>query len=232
MNLICRKIFIVGALILISNTAAAADTDRGFYFGGSIGLSSVDGTADTDSTVSIGGGLPSELPINGLPLDDDDTAWSAFVGYQAFQFVGFELAYSDLGQFDSSASLLSIGEPPSLDIDEWSISARFRYPLGKKFYANWHAGISRASFDVAGEAILFRFFGPGPLPPSGIAPPPALVIGQAIPFATPSDETGFIWGFGFTWQFMEKFGIGLDYRQHDVQVLDVDTMNLTLIYSL
>ncbi len=218
------------AFILITSSAAAAD--RGFYFGGSLGLSSVDGTADTDSTVSVIGGLPTELPINGLPFDDNDGAWSAFVGFQAFQFVGFELAYSDLGRFDSAVSLSPIGEPLSLDIEEWSISARFRYPLGKKFYANWYAGVSRATFDVEGEVQLLGFFGPGPLPPFGILPPPVIGIGQAIPFASPDDETGFIWGFGFTWQFLEKFGVGLDYRQHKVQVQDVDTMNLTLIYSL
>ncbi len=219
MNCIDRLI-LLAAFILVSTSAAAAD--RGFYFGGSIGLSSVDGTADTDSTVSIGGGLPSEIPINGLPFDDDDTAWSAFVGYQAFQYVGFELAYWDLGRFDSPILLSPTGDPLSLAVDEWSVSARFRYPFGKKFFANFFAGISRASFDVDGEAFVLI------MPGAGFTP----FIPPTIPFASPSDETGFVWGFGVTWQFLEKFGLGLDYRQHNVQVHDVETLNVSLLYSL
>ena len=231
-------VVVIAASILLPNGAAAAD--RGFYFGGSVGWSSVDGIADTDPTVSVGPGLPSEIPINGLPFDDDDTAWSAFVGYQAFQYVGFELAYGDLGRFDSRILLLPSGDPPSLAVDEWSVSARFRYPFGKKFFANFFAGISRASFDVDGEATVLIVVDPL-FPGRPASAPPGLSLSPmsdfipfnpTIPFASPSDETGFVWGFGVTWQFLEKFGLGLDYRQHNVQVQDVETLNVSLLYSL
>jgi hypothetical protein len=49
---------------------------------------------------------------------------------------------------------------------------------------------------------------------------------ESIPFTSPGDETGLIWGFGFKWKLHERARIGIEYRQHNTRVLDVDTLSL------
>jgi len=142
-------------------------------------------------------------------------AWSAFVGYQAASYLAYELAYWDLGRFESPIQSSFDVTQTLLGIKEWSLSARFSYPFSKEFYADWYIGISRATFDVEDRFLV-----------SGVLP------FTILPSATPDDETGIIWGFGFTWQFLEKFGVSLDYRQHNVQVQDMETINLALLFSL
>lgn len=49
---------------------------------------------------------------------------------------------------------------------------------------------------------------------------------ETIPFSSPGDETGLTWGFGFKWKVHERALVGIEYRQHNTQVLDVNTLSL------
>jgi opacity protein-like surface antigen len=63
---------------------AAAQT--GFYFGGTIGNTSVE----------------TEFDDINLDFDEDDFSWSAFAGIQATEMFGIEASYNDFGNFDVS----------------------------------------------------------------------------------------------------------------------------------
>jgi hypothetical protein len=81
---------------LACGTAAAQENDEGFYIGGGVGQFNVqvDDIDDTDEAVER--------------LDDDDTAWKAFVGWRMNPYFALELAYIDFGgpsdRFDASGS--------------------------------------------------------------------------------------------------------------------------------
>jgi OmpA-like transmembrane domain len=86
-----------GSLACSSAFAQGADeNDEGFYIGGGVGQFNVqiDDIDQTDEAIER--------------LDDDDTAWKAFVGWRMNPYFALELAYIDFGgpsdRFDASGS--------------------------------------------------------------------------------------------------------------------------------
>lgn len=74
------------ALALVPAAYAQQDEVAGFYVGGGVGQfnAGIDDIDDVDATVD--------------DWDDDDTAWKLFAGYRMNPFLGFELAYINLGE--------------------------------------------------------------------------------------------------------------------------------------
>jgi opacity protein-like surface antigen len=230
-------------LPLIVAAVHAAEAEGRFYLGVTAGYSSVDGLADTNANAPTLN-LPDSLTLNGVPFDDSDIAWGGFAGYQFHKYVAVELGYANLGRFRSET--LGFSEVATLESKEFSVRAKFRYPLGEKLSATWHVGLSTSSFDAEGNAAIAPGFTAVPIDPRGgtillpFEPPPLLppaeFVGFAalpsIPFTDPEDEIGYLWGFGVNWKFSKRFSLELSYSRHDVQVLDVDTFNLGLIISL
>lgn len=70
---------------LASGAAAAQENDEGFYIGGGVGQFNVqiDDIDQTDEAIQR--------------LDDDDSAWKAFVGWRMNPYFALELAYIDFG---------------------------------------------------------------------------------------------------------------------------------------
>lgn len=215
------------------------------YVGVGLGYASVDGTNDTDRTFATSAGeLPNSITINGLPIDDSDTTWSALVGYAPWSFFAFEVGYTDLGSFENDVAFTG---DLAVSAEEFFVGGRFRVPITENIFATWNLGLSRASFDTAGSVTVVAFA--DTLPPGGFVPlgsinpprdssgiftlPPGLAASQAqeIPWTRPDDETGYIWGFGFEWQFIRHVAAALDYKRHNIQVQDVETVNLSLIYT-
>jgi hypothetical protein len=82
----------------------ALATDSGFYLGLSVGQSQYD--------------VPNEptgifLTSNGTRLNDSDTAFSLSFGYRLNPYLGFELALSDLGDFELSEEGFGSVSPPA-----------------------------------------------------------------------------------------------------------------------
>jgi hypothetical protein len=99
-----------------------------------------------------------------------------------------------------------------LGIEEWHLGTRFSAPLSQNISADWVVGLARAQFDVTGGVPLI-----------GLNPVTQI---ESVPFTSPADETGLIWGFGFKWKVHERVRTGIEYRQHNTRVLDVDTLPL------
>jgi hypothetical protein len=229
-------------LALAASTPTFADSpdSRHFYAGVKLGQSSVDGRAQTDRTIApapLPGpvpSLPTELQINGLPFDDEDTSWSAFAGFQATQYVGVELGYWDHGTFEATRF---IGlDTVSLDVEEIYFGATLRYPLTDRLSLTGSAGVSRARFDAQGTVNVL--IGTFPLPPffNPVLPPlPGPIIGlfpvTPVPVADPDDETGGYWQAGLSWRFSDSLEAAATFGKRDLQVQEIDTLAVSLSYN-
>jgi len=98
----------LAALVLASSSIAATAADSGWYAGVSLGQSKVDADA---------GQLKSELEALGATsvaasVNNTDTGWKLFGGYQLNKNLGFEAAYVDLGSFNSNATYATLAGSP------------------------------------------------------------------------------------------------------------------------
>lgn len=243
-----KTIQLLCAALTLFACAQASARDWPIYIGASYGITDVDSIADTNVDVPFGQ-LPESIPINGLPFDNDDGAWSTFLGYELFDFMAIELGYSDLGKIDAGASTFAFVSPPAVDMESMHLSARFRWPLTGRFAATWHAGVTRTDFDVSGVARIGVVI-IGPTPP--VEPILGGIIGDPLfptrprpgepnfPFPTPEerpfaqidDDTGYRFGFGFDWQFVDRASAALEYSRHDVGVFELDNYSLRLALHL
>jgi hypothetical protein len=212
-------------LVLTLGFAAAGARADTLYVGGSLGASRFDGTADADQPDFVGQ-IPDRLSINGLPFESTETAWSIYGGWQIKRWIALELGFTDLGNSGEEMITAIFGGDPfgggpgvallssrSLSIEEWYLGTRFSAPLSRNVSADWVVGLTRAQFDVQGGIPILI----------ALSPVPQI---ESIPFTSPDDETGLTWGFGFNWKFHERARIGIEYRQHNTRVLDVDTLSL------
>lgn len=218
-----HNIFVTCLLTLTGSTLALAD-DRGFYLGGSLGYSSVDSVADSQFGLLFSAPLPPlSLPsldaagFDEVPFDDDDIAWSGFIGYRLNPYLNFQLSYTDLGGFD--ADTFSPDSSGTLDITEYALSAKLQYPLTARLTANWWLGLTRSTFDADGDA-------------RAVVGVPGVFVVVSAPYTDPDDETGYLWGFGADWALTDQLSLELNYLKHEAQVLDVDTVNLGLLFAL
>ena len=142
-------LLLVGGVSFATQRAESAQSR--FYAGVGVGRSSVDGRAQVPARITLSPTLPTDVPVSGLPFDDHDTAWSAFAGYTANDYVGVELGFWNHGTFDSQL----LGQnPASLSIKEWYFGATLSYPLFNRLSLAGSAGVSRAQFDADGTVTV------------------------------------------------------------------------------
>ena len=236
--------------ILLVAPPAIADT---FYFGGTIGVSMFDDTADAALTSSSGPGvLPDEISIDGQLFDSNETTSGVFIGWNANDWLAIEFGYTDLGKTGQSLIVGSFATVPltippggpistglfagfiaagftamntnaaSLDIEEWSIAAKFSKSLISDLSANWSVGITQAQFDADGQLTISEIVTLNPL----------VISPVTRSYASPDSEIGFNFGFGFAWDFNDRFSADIGYRRHDTRVINVDTVTLRLKVTL
>ena len=109
----------------------------------------------------------------------------------------------------------------ALEVEAWSLSAKFRWPLVADLSANWLVGISRASYDASGQFTFNEVVSLNPL----------VVNTTNVPFASPDDEIGYRAGFGFEWRFSDRFSADIGYRRHDTGALALDTVMLQFVVT-
>lgn len=237
---------VVSALLLSPVTIAET-----FYVAGSIGVSMVDDTANADLTSSFQPGeLPSEISLNGSAFNSEEPAYGIILGWRAKNWLAVEFGYTDLGESKQSLQFPTFNlvapppgpiefppgftgfvgafaaplnaDGPSLGIEEWSLAARFSKSLISGFSANWSVGITHVEFDAGGQLVINEI----------ITLDPLVVNSTNIPYASPDNEIGYKFGFGFAWKFNDRFSADIGYQRHDTRVIDVETVALQLILSL
>ena len=70
----------------------------GIYIGGSYGIATYDTGVSDDEVVNLAGG-------SGYTLDEEDSAYSFFIGYAFDDALSLEFFYSDLGELSASGNL-------------------------------------------------------------------------------------------------------------------------------
>lgn len=215
-------------------TAFSADSGR-FYAGVGGGRSSVDGPAQAESIPILPAlvlTVPSSVSINGFPLHDHHTAWTAFAGYAATRYVGVEGGFWDHGTFGNDRLT---GAGLRLRIREWYFGATLTYPVFDRFSLNAGAGLSRGQFEARGNALVLLpsslFPGSGSTPVRG----PGLPFDSAglvsVPFSSPKDRTGGYWDVGASARLPGSTVARLSYGRHDVGVAEIKSIGLTLRYE-
>lgn len=91
------RLFVSAVVVLAASLSAiSVRADSGLYIGGAIGQSTIEDSAGT-------------TPPNSVAIDETDTAWKGFVGYN-FDFIplikfAVEAGYRDLGEVNSSGGI-------------------------------------------------------------------------------------------------------------------------------
>jgi OmpA-OmpF porin, OOP family len=124
-------------------TAAQADTQPGFYAGAGIGSTKI-----------------GEDEFDGTGIDDSDTGFKIFGGYDFNQNFGIEASYFDFGE----VSVEEFGARASIGISGLSASAVGRLPVSDMFAVYGKLGF--ASYDVD-LSFSIPGFGTGSISDSG-----------------------------------------------------------------
>ena len=110
-----KKIALAALLAPMLMVGAAYAAEPGFYVGASGGQTTVDKQVEAIGNAVIEG--------NNFKVDDDDTAWKAYVGYNFLPWLGVEGGYGDFGSFSSK----DVGK---IDIKGWDAFLVGTWPIG------------------------------------------------------------------------------------------------------
>lgn len=114
---------LLGVAVLSAPAAYAADP--GSWYGGiNIGQSEAQDTSASEINSTLTG---SGLTVSGTSVDDTDTGWKLFAGYQFNKYLALEGGYVNLGRFDATTTVTAINGTP---ITPTSISANIKVKDG------------------------------------------------------------------------------------------------------
>lgn len=184
-------------LVLASGPIAAMAADSGWYVGAALGQSKLDVSA---------GELKSDLEAAGatgvaVTVDNTDTGWKLYGGYQLNQNIGFEAAYVNLGSATANATYSTLAGSPvqtNTDADGYLLSVVGSLPLGDKFAVFGKLGAFVWSAEASATTSL------GPVSLSG-------------------DGTDLAFGLGANWKINKSIGLRAEWERF--QNLSVDGSN-------
>ena len=112
---IVRKMALAALLVPALTVSTTFAAEPGFYLGASGGQTTVDKKVDNLGNVIANG--------NNIKIDDDDSGWKAYLGYQYLPWLGFEAGYNDFGSF----SQRNVGK---IDLKGWDAFLVGTLPIG------------------------------------------------------------------------------------------------------
>jgi hypothetical protein len=172
-----------GSLACSSAFAQGAENDEGFYIGGGVGQFNVkvDDVDDTDEAIQS--------------LDDEDTAWKAFVGWRMNPYFALELAYIDFGGPSDRATAAGSSGDFSVDLSGFAPYVIGTIPLGP---VELFGKVGYYFYDV--DASVDLDDGPD--------------------FDSTSSEQDLLYGFGVGMTFFERLNARLEYEKIDSGRID------------
>lgn len=249
-----NRLAVFGALLVSAPGVAGS-----LYVGGELGVAATDDDVNSAPTLPCGANcLPSEVSLDGLRLDAQETAWSLFAGWAVRDWLSLELAYTNLGEPEDfrepGAPLLLHTLPPGVvavvDPDAFfgEVPPAAGIAVGQAIdFGSVALGIEEVSVNVVFRHALAKSFSAwwslglslATFEARGyyetieiVSFQPTVWEMRQIPFATPDDETGYRWGFGAEYTLNERFGLELGYRRHELQVVDTETLSLRFLIRL
>jgi OOP family OmpA-OmpF porin len=178
----------VAAMLLMTASAANA---TGFYVGGSLGQTSSD---------DLGFASSPEVTI-----DESDTGFKVFGGYNFFKFLSVEAAYVDVA---GPGAEMTVPEPTSMSTEAngFAVEAMGVLPLGLKFQLFAEYGF----FMWDGEATVS-----------------SASLGS---FSASDDGTDPTYGLGFGWNVIPKGQIRVEAERYAVEDMDLDMYSAGFAY--
>jgi opacity protein-like surface antigen len=173
------------ALGAAAGSAHADENPSGFYIGGGVGQFNVkiDDIDDTDNAIQ--------------KLDDDDTAWKAFIGWRFNPYISIEAAYIDFGNPNGRATTAGSSGNYSADLSGFAPYVIGTLPLGP---VELFAKAGYYYYDVKLSANIDR-----PLNPS---------------FRSKKSDEDFLYGFGVGMTFFDHLNARLEYERIDSDLID------------
>jgi len=177
-------------LLLIAAPAANA---KGFYVGGSLGQTSADvGVSDSISpTISV---------------DDSDTGFKVFGGYNIVKYFSVEAAWVDVAQFSIESTDPFLPASITGSANGFAVEAMGILPLGK-------------SFELFAEYGMYVWDGTTDI----------TMDGQSLP-SEGADGTDPTFGVGFAWQPMAKGQVRFEAERYTLENMDVDMYSVGFAY--
>ena len=132
-------------------------------------------------------------------------AWKAFAGFRYKQYVNFELAYQDFGEFEQAISIVdaagkgSVSADTTLAFQALTLEVRPHYRIGDYMHLQALAGLAYSSVDRRTSSTFNNFLGDKPLPARGSS----------------DSSIGLLYGFGFEYVLVKKFAARLEFNFTD-----------------
>jgi OOP family OmpA-OmpF porin len=146
-------IVLPAAVMAVSAPAVAQQSDAGWYIGGSYGMS----TFDLDTT-----------GITNPSVEDGDSGFKIFGGFQFTKHWGAEVGYVDFGKAGIRGSVIGIPFTGDLGITAFTLAGTGTLPLGTNFallgkvgLAQWEADASVSGAGSASDSGSDMFYGIG-----------------------------------------------------------------------
>jgi OmpA-OmpF porin, OOP family len=147
------------SLALGLGSLVPAVAQAGWYVGAGVGSSSFDQSVATDSTLA--GAIDQLSPdVTNFDVDDSDTGWKVFAGYQFNDYFALEGHYVDFGAVKANASGTYDGGEGSftgsgkVDVTGFGMSAVGSIPFLEHFAVLAKLGVTRWMADQSGTTFL------------------------------------------------------------------------------
>lgn len=207
---------VTASLALVVSSAAMA-AGSGWYAGAGIGSANTDvKVSDYDTSLSALGYTASST------IDDADTGWKLFGGYEFTKNWAVEGAYVDLGEVTSNTTVSAgpAGWTPQdfvdaaatvhpYSVDGFAISGKGTYPFGNGFTAFAKLGLFAWEADIEVRCV-------------GCAPPARKPDGE--------DGVDFTAGAGVGYDFANNFGVRAEWERFGTDRDDVDFFSVSVLY--
>jgi len=199
----------LATLVLASGSIAAVAADSGWYAGVSLGQTNADVSASGLNSALVSVGATGVV----ISVDNTDTGWKLFGGYQINKNIGFEAAYVNLGSVTANATYATLAGSPlrsKVDVDGFQLSAVGTLPLND-------------TFAVFGKVGAFISKSDGTATSS---------VGSASASANNTDWT---YGLGGNWQFNQNIGLRAEWERFQglgtSKSGDADLYSLGIVYN-
>jgi OOP family OmpA-OmpF porin len=194
----------LATLMLASSSVAVMAADSGWYIGASLGQSKADYSAsDLKSSLEAAGATGVVASV-----DNTDTGYKLFGGYQLNKNIGFEAAYVNLGSLTANATYATPAGSPvrsNTDIDGYQLSAVGILPLNDAFSVFGKVGAFFSKSDSTATTSLTSV-------------------------SANADNTDWTYGLGGNWQFNPNIGLRAEWERF--QGLGISKSSDADLYSL
>jgi OOP family OmpA-OmpF porin len=191
-----RRIAVFATTLALALVATPAVLANGFYVGGAFGQTS----ADIDGASMQGFG-------SSVDVDDTDTGYKLFGGYNFMKHFSVEAGYVDVGESSIDATAGTLTSSMTAEADGFSASAVGILPIGERF--NVFAKYGFYQWDAEVTASM-----------TGLGS-----------FSASDDGTDPTYGLGFGWNVSERSNLRFEADRYELDTLDVDTYTVGYAFS-